>query len=85
MQGRTPRNYSTRKKIVQYMTTFYDQHGRQPTVREIGAAAGLSSTSTTAGYLNRMVRDGILGKTEGPYRNYFVISRPESEKVTPCA
>ena len=78
MQYRTPRNKKTRNVIVQYMTSFYHHNGRQPTVREIGAAAGLSSTSTTAGYLNRMVRDGILGKTDGRYRNYFVIGQTGS-------
>ena len=57
------------------MLSFQSQYGRSPSVREIGAAAGLSSTSTTAGYLNRMVRDGVLGKREGRYRSYFV---PES-------
>lgn len=78
MQCRMPRNKKTRNAIVQYMTSFYIKNGRQPTVREIGAAAGLSSTSTTAGYLNRMVRDGILGKTDGRYRNYFVIGQAGS-------
>ena len=74
MQSRKPRNKATRRRILQYMSWFYERHGQMPTIREIGEAAGLSSTSTTAGYLNRMVRDGILGKTEDRYRNYFIIS-----------
>lgn len=73
MQSRSPRNRQTRNTIVRYMVDFQNEHGCQPTVREIGAAAGLSSTSTTAGYLNRMVRDGVLGRKEGRNRSYFVI------------
>ena len=73
MQRRSPRNRKTRNAIIRYMQSFERQYGRQPSIREIGAAAGLSSTSTTAGYLNRMVRDGILGKKEGHSRSYFVI------------
>ena len=79
MQTRSPRNRKTRNDIIKYMNSFAHQYGRQPSIREIGAAIGLSSTSTTAGYLNRMVRDGILGKTEGRYRSYFVIEVPSGQ------
>ncbi len=76
-----PRNRKTRNAILRFMRDFSLKHGRQPSIREIGAAVGLSSTSTTAGYLSRMVRDGLLGKVEGKYHNYYVIdpaSRGES-------
>ena len=39
---------------------------------EIGTAAGLLSTSTTAGYLRRMVNEGLLAKGGQSRRNYFV-------------
>ena len=41
-------------------------------VREIGMAAGLQSTSTTAGYLRRMVNEGLLAKSGQARRTYFV-------------
>ena len=72
MQKRTPRNRQTRNTIIRYMISFADEQGRQPSVREIGEAAGLTSTSTTAGYLRRMVNEGLLERTTKTNRNYFV-------------
>lgn len=72
MNSRRPRNRKTRDTILRYMITFADEQGRQPSVREIGEAAGLTSTSTTAGYLRRMVNEGLLTQGEASRRNYYV-------------
>jgi repressor LexA len=72
MQSCKPRNQEKRLLIMQYMISFATERGKQPSVREIGQAAGLQSTSTTAGYLRRMVNEGLLGRTTKTNRNYFV-------------
>ena len=72
MVSRTPRNKETRSVIMRYMISFAREQGRQPSVREIGEAAGLLSTSTTAGYLQRMVNEGLLEKSSRSRRNYSV-------------
>lgn len=72
MDSRKPRNRKTRDTIIRYMMTFANEQGRQPSVREIGTAAGLTSTSTTAGYLRRMVNEGLLTQSEQARRNYYV-------------
>ena len=72
MESRRPRNHKTRDTILRYMMSFANEQGRQPSVREIGTAAGLTSTSTTAGYLRRMVNEGLLTQGEQSRRNYFV-------------
>ena len=72
MQKHPPRNNEKRVQIMQYIISFATEQGRQPSVREISAAAGLQSTSTTAGYLRRMVNEGLLGQSEAARRNYFV-------------
>ena len=72
MDSHKPRNRKTRYTIIHYMVSFADEQGRQPSVREIGEAAGLTSTSTTAGYLRRMVNEGLLMQGEQSRRNYFV-------------
>ena len=72
MNSRTPRNRRRRLLILHYMISFARDEGRQPTVREISEAAGLMSTSTTAGYLNRMVKEGLLERNAAARRNYFV-------------
>ncbi len=72
MRNCKPRNSKTRDTILRYMLSFADEQGRQPSIREIGEAAGLTSTSTTAGYLRRMVNEGLLIQGEQSRRNYFV-------------
>ena len=72
MQSRRPRNRKTRDTILRYMMTFAAEQGRQPSVREIGKAAGLLSISTTAGYLRRMVNEGLLIQGDQSRRNYYV-------------
>ena len=66
----TPRNIETRDVIVHYMLSFSREKGRQPSVREISMAAGHASLSTTAGYLRRMVREGLLEKGGQRNRSY---------------
>ena len=75
MNSRKPRNRRTRETIIRYMMSFSDEQGKQPSVREIGEAAGLMSTSTTAGYLRRMVNEGLLMQGEQSRRNYFVTEK----------
>ena len=72
MQKHPPRNHEKRIQIMEYMLNFATEQGRQPSVREIGIAAGLQSTSTTAGYLKRMVNEGLLAKGGKAHRSYFV-------------
>ena len=72
MQYHPPRNPEKRIQIIRYMMSFAREQGRQPSVREIGAAAGLMSTSPTAGYLQRMVNEGLLIQGGEKRRNYYV-------------
>ena len=72
MYSRRPRNRKTRDTILRYMMSFADEQGRQPSIREIGEAAGLTSTSTTAGYLRRMVNEGLLSQSGKSRRKYFL-------------
>ena len=66
------RNPEKRIQIMEYIINFATEQGRQPSVREIGMAAGLQSTSTTAGYLRRMVNEGLLAQGGQARRNYLV-------------
>lgn len=79
MQNHPPRNKAKRIQILEYMVSFATEQGRQPSVREIGMAAGLLSTSTTAGYLRRMVNEGLLTRSEQARRNYIVTSHAQEQ------
>jgi repressor LexA len=72
MYRRSPRNTQTRELILRYILSFSNETGRQPSVREIGEAAGLMSTSTTAGYLQRMVNEGLLRQGTESKRKYYL-------------
>jgi SOS-response transcriptional repressor LexA len=49
-----------RQKIVAYIARFLDEHGYPPSMREIGAAVGLSSTSSVAYQLQALEKKGAL-------------------------
>lgn len=67
-----PRNNAMRKFILKFVYTFSEKEGIPPCVREIMNAAGHQSISTTAGYLDRLVRDGYLLRVERHGRKYEV-------------
>ena len=54
-----------RERIVTYVSAFYSEHGYAPSITLIGAAVGLSSTSTTHAHLQRLVASGRLRKADG--------------------
>lgn len=75
MQSHKARNLNTRRVILRFIMEYANENGRQPSVREIGRAANISSLSTTAGYLNRMTRDGLLDCGDQFRRKYAVTEK----------
>ena len=68
------RNPETRQNIVNFMVSYSQENNREASVREIGAAVGITSTSTMAGYLERMVREGSLIKGETRKRRIYSVT-----------
>ena len=62
-------NHGKTEQILEFIREFCTSHGFGPTIREIGRGVGLQSTSTVAGYLNRMTRDGLITSIPGAPRN----------------
>ena len=48
------------KEIFQYIKAFLLEKGYPPSVREIGKAVGLKSSSTVHGYLSRLEENGMI-------------------------
>ena len=48
--------------VLSYIHKQVEDQGYPPTVREIGTAVGLSSTSTVHGHINRLIQKGFLTK-----------------------
>ena len=59
MVNKKPRG-STQEKILSYIQSAIETQGYAPSVREIGEAVGLSSTSTVHGHLRRLEKKGLL-------------------------
>lgn len=59
MAGRKPRG-DTQERILAYIQEEIQIRGYAPSVREIGEAVGLKSTSTVHGHLTRLEKRGLL-------------------------
>ena len=59
-------------QILLFIQAFTAEKGFGPTIREIGIAVGLRSTSTVAGYLGRMAKDGLVTSIPGSPRSIHV-------------
>ena len=59
MAGKKPRG-DTQERILAYIQEEIQVRGYAPSVREIGEAVGLKSTSTVHGHLMRMEKKGLL-------------------------
>jgi repressor LexA len=70
--GLTPRQ----SKIIQVIEDSVQRCGYAPTLREIGAAAGLASTSSVSHHLSRLEKKGYLSRGAGRPRTAVV--RPAS-------
>ena len=53
-------NGDTQQRILDYIENYIEVNGYPPSVREIGQAVDLKSTSTVHGHLNRLERKGLL-------------------------
>ncbi len=60
-------------KLIHWVGSFLRKNRYAPSVREIGAAFGLSSTSTTADWLSRLRREGRVNWREGETRTLHVV------------
>lgn len=61
-------------QIIAFIRNYTEQHGYSPSVREIGSAVGLSSTSSVQGYLDRLEKEGIIERREDRPRTIKIIS-----------
>src|SRR6187455_1226170 len=51
------------RNILRYMEGYIDSHGFPPTIREIGLATGINSTSVVNYNLNKLVQAGYLSRS----------------------
>ncbi|MBP3645206.1 MAG: transcriptional repressor LexA [Clostridia bacterium] len=60
MSAHNGKRGDTQNRILAYIQSEIEQRGYAPSVREIGEAVGLKSTSTVHGHLMRLEKKGLL-------------------------
>lgn len=61
--GTTERSHAVRKDILEFVSQKIGTSGFAPTIREIGTAVGIASTSQIAGHLDALCSLGLLERT----------------------
>jgi repressor LexA len=61
------------QRIYEFITKFMGEKGRPPTIREIGARVGITSTSVVNYNLNILVREGLIQREKEVSRGLRVV------------
>lgn len=61
-----------RQRILDFIIEYTAYHGYPPSMREIGAAVGLSSSATIHVHLRKLQRDGKITQVPGRARTIRV-------------
>ena len=69
-----PRTTDKGEKILEFIRQFSQEHGYSPSVREIGAAVGLSSTASVSYHLQQLQDKGLLQASAGKGRKRATVS-----------
>ena len=73
-----PRTSNKSQLIVDFVEQFIQENGYAPSVREIGAAVGLSSTASVSYHLQKLQAEGLLRSPngKGSKRSVVTAQRP---------
>ncbi len=77
MPGRRPHG-ETQQRILEYIRDYQKVNGYPPSVREIGKAVGLKSTSTVQGHLDRLQKKGMLHRDASRPRTLDLTDAPRN-------
>lgn len=65
---------SKKKEILDYIKSYINEKGYSPTIREIGKAVGLQSTSAVSFHLVKLRKEGKIDYEEGAPRTITICS-----------
>ena len=71
------------QEIFRYIKKFLLEKGYPPSVREIGTAVGLKSSSTVHGYLSKLENNGLIKRDPSKPRAIDILDEKPWEKNTP--
>jgi repressor LexA len=67
------------RNILKYMENYLDTHGFPPTIREIGEATDIKSTSVVNYNLNKLVSAGYLARSSRMSRGIRLVKSPKAK------
>ena len=73
-----PRTSDKSDRILAFVKQFTHENGYPPSIREIGAAVGLSSTASVSYHLQQLQDKGLLQTAEGKGRKRTVVTAQRS-------
>ena len=85
MDDKTPKLSSKQRRILDYIRSEVKRRGYPPSVREIGDALGLSSSSTVHGHLRRLESKGFIRRDPTKPRAIEVLQGDETPTPPPVA
>jgi repressor LexA len=69
------------KKILEFIENFLGEHGYPPTIREIGEAVGIASTSVVNYNLNKLVEHGLIARAPKVSRGLWLSNQDGEVQV----
>lgn len=80
MMARKPKGLSDRhKRVLEYLAKHQAEHGYPPSIREIGNATGISSTSVVNYYMEQLKDMGYISREDGISRGTRLSDRARQE------
>lgn len=73
------------RNILKFMESFIEQNGFPPTIRQIGEATGIASTSVVNYNLNKLVTAGYLGRTARASRGLRLVKNARGKATQPVS
>lgn len=73
------------RNILRYMEKYLAEHGFPPTIRQIGEATGINSTSVVNYNLNKLVQAGYLSRSSHVARGLRLMKPLQGEKKSRAA
>jgi len=71
------------ERILDFIEKYTDEHGYPPSIRDIGKAVGISSTSVTDYNLDVLMREGYLRRDDDVSRGLQLVRRRDGQLVGP--
>jgi len=69
------------QEILDFIRQFQARHGLTPTIREIAAGCGLSSTSNVSYWLDALELTGRIKRTRNKARSILLIEYRKSKRL----